>query len=320
MEAIKPGLHSILQPAPLEKCTFNFGCNTYIKRDDLIHPEVSGNKSRKLKYLVQSFIQQGKKGIITFGGAFSNHIYATAAYGNMLDLGCVGIIRGEDDIRNPTLRFARAQNMQLYFVSRDEYKLKDRSTKIVSILSHYPDYGIIPEGGDHILAMDGVAEILDEIENLQVIPDYLALSCGTGTTAAGILKSIIERRWATKVIVIPALNNQHLIKEILIKANAHDHVDKLIYLPGYAGRGYGKADLALIQFMHHFYESTHIPLDPIYTGKLFYGLYQLAEQGYFRPQETLIILHTGGLQGIAGYNYILQKKNRDPQLLIRYAY
>lgn len=319
MEITELSYYQILLPSPLEECPAALGCISYIKRDDLIHPLVSGNKYRKLKYVVQNMMQKGKMGIITFGGAFSNHIYATAAYCHMMQLNCAGIIRGEEDVANPTLQFARAQGMHLYFVSREEYSLKGQSNEIKRIIANHPGWGIIPEGGDHELALIGVAEILDEIEDQYIVPDYIALSCGTGTTAAGILKSILQRNWHTKVIVIPALNNHTLRDDILLKANAEKHADRLIYKAEFSGEGYAKAAPRLIQFMHQFYESTHIPLDPVYTGKLFFGVSQLAREGYFQSRDTLILLHTGGLQGNRGYNYLLQKQKKDHHLLIRYG-
>jgi 1-aminocyclopropane-1-carboxylate deaminase len=256
--------------------------------------------------------------VITFGGAFSNHIHATAAYCHMMHLKCVGIIRGEDDASNPTLRRARALGMQLYFISRAEYKLKEASDLVKFIIAKHEGYGIIPEGGDHPLALRGVAEMLDEIEDQKVIPDYIALSCGTGATAAGVLKSVIDRSWQTKVIVIPALNNHHLQGDILSKANAQSHAEKLIYIDDFSRAGYAKTDPALIQYMHQVYDSTHIPLDPVYTGKLAFALTQMGKQDFFKPLDKLIIVHTGGLQGISGYNYLMQKKNQGVHMVIRY--
>ncbi|MEP7321341.1 MAG: pyridoxal-phosphate dependent enzyme [Saprospiraceae bacterium] len=294
-------------PVPIEICNFNFGCQSYVLRDDLSHSEISGNKYRKLKYVMSSIMKSGAKGIITFGGPFSNHIYSTAAYANLLGLESIGIIRGEDDKDNPTLKFARSRNMRLYFVSRSAYRLKQESSEIKALLLSNPDHEIVDEGGEHPLAFVGLKEIVDEIEDQKMIPDYIAISAGTGTTAAGILRAVCDKRWKTKIIVISPMKNKVLMDKIISISDRKFHSDQLVFIDEFAGNGYAKVSEELIRFMYTFYEVTRIKLDQIYTAKLVHGLYQLSLRNFFKPNDTLLWIHTGGLQGIEGYNYMMHK-------------
>ena len=301
-------------PSPIQRVDFEFGCTCYVKRDDLIHAEVSGNKYRKLKHLMQEAILHAKPGVITYGGAFSNHIYATAAFAAQVGLASVGVIRGEDDPYNPTLQFARSKGMKLHFVSRMDYKLKSESNLIRLIHTNYPDYLIIAEGGDHPLAVKGVKETIDEIQNQGfVAPDYLIVAAGTGTTAVGLLQGMKHYQWHTKLIMMPAIKSNHLVEKVCTEARVDRervYCDDTFSLGGYA-----KTTKGLIDFIMHFYNTTGIPTDPIYTGKSVYGLHTLAQKGYFKSDDTLLWLHSGGLQGIAAYNYMQNKQKTKINLL-----
>lgn len=298
-------------PVPIDICDFNFGCQSYMLRDDLSHSEISGNKYRKLKYVMNSIIESGANGIITFGGPFSNHIYSTAAYANLLGLESIGIIRGEDDKDNPTLNFARSRNMRFHFVSRSEYRLKHKSSEIKALLQAYPDFEIVDEGGEHPLAFAGLKELVDEIEEHKMVPDYIALSAGTGTTAAGILRAVYDKKWKTKIIVVSPMKNAMLKHKVISMAARELQTDQLIFIDEFAGNGYAKVSEELIRFMYAFYEATQIKLDPIYTAKLVYGLYQLSLRNFFKQNDTLLWIHTGGLQGISGYNYLMHKLGKS---------
>jgi 1-aminocyclopropane-1-carboxylate deaminase len=298
-------------PGVIERCHFDFGCQAYVLRDDLIHSEISGNKYRKLKHVMASYIGRGAKGIITFGGPFSNHIYSTAAYCKLLGLESVGIIRGEDDKENPTLNFVRSKGMKLQFVPRSEYRLKIDSSQIRTILNSFPEYGLLNEGGEHPLAFDGLKKIVDDIEDHDLIPDFIALSAGTGITAAGILRAVCDKKWETKVVVLSPMKNNMLAHKIITKAERDCSADQLIFIDEFAGTGYAKASDELIRFMHKFYTDTQIKLDPVYTGKLVFGLHQLSQKGFFNPNDKLVWIHTGGLQGIEGYNFLNHKLGKS---------
>ncbi len=300
---------SIQLPSPVQKVDFDFGCTCFVKRDDFIHPDVSGNKYRKLKYLIKQTILLRKAGIITFGGAFSNHIYATAAYAAMSGLQSIGFIRGEDDEANPTFQFARAKGMTLHFVSRQDYKSKSEYDIVSQILPNNAEYMIIPEGGDHPLALKGVEEVITELDVQGIIPDYLAVSAGSGTTAVGLLKGIKKYGWDTKLIVMSAINSTHLYYKILEESEAKPY--DIHFFSEYSLGGYAKTNEALINLMHEFYIQTGIHTDPIYTGKLVYGLKQLASKHFFKTEDLLLWIHTGGLQGIAGYNYMMWKRGNS---------
>jgi 1-aminocyclopropane-1-carboxylate deaminase len=279
----------------------------YIKREDQIHPFVSGNKFRKLKYNVLEFKSQGLKGILTFGGAFSNHIAAVAALGNELDFPTLGIIRGEElenQINdNPTLKFASENGMTLKFVSREIYKLRNEIDYISTLKNKFPEYLILPEGGTNELAVKGCEEILTAKDNEF---DYIACCVGTGGTISGIINSALPHQ---KVLGFPALKEDFLQKDI--SKFAHQKNWELIR--DYHFGGYGKVTNELVRFINHFFEQTQIPLDPIYTGKMVFGILDLIQKRFFKPNDKILLIHSGGLQGIEGFNrlkkQVLEKIN-----------
>lgn len=294
-------LVEFLLPSPLEKIMLDVPVDWYVKRDDLIHPLVSGNKYRKLKYIIRDVLEKKARGILTFGGSFSNHIHAVSACCAMMNLPSVGVIRGEWDAANPTLQFANRQGMKLFFVSRDDYRKKQHSTVILKILNDYSDYYTLAEGGDHPLADPGVAEIISELEARDFMPDYLALSAGTGATAAALIREIKRKNWPTRVLILTAVLDQSLPQKIAQQAGVA--TDDFIFMNQYALGGYAKTNPAYLEHLSSFYKQTDIPLDPIYNGKVVFGIQDLIRQGYFKPGTRLVWLHTGGLQGIEGFNY-----------------
>ena len=286
-------------PSPVHKLESVFPFQCYMKRDDLIHQEVSGNKYRKLKYLIQEAINHQKKGIITFGGPFSNHIYSTAAFTHLLGLPSVGIIRGEEDLNNPTINFAIENEMKIHFVSRLDYKIKNSET-IMRILSTYPDYLVIPDGGYHPLALKGVNEILEELD---FIPDFIACSIGTGATAAGLLMGIVQKGWKTKVLAFSSMKNKSLRDQIFVLANVSE-TKNLIMIEEYHGGGYAKLNPTLLSFHESFFTKTKITLDPIYTLKMMFGLDDMGHTNYFNANDTVLAYHSGGIQGWNGFEYL----------------
>ncbi len=298
----------------------------FIKRDDLIHPFLSGNKFRKLKYNLLEMKRLGKAGLITFGGAFSNHIHAVAAAGQLLNIPTVGIIRGEhpfpklsgfrsSTVLNATLAFAEQCSMTLHFVSRFDYR--DKALIFKDLERQYPNHYWLPEGGTNTLALRGAAEIVPEIINaLGTQPDYICLPCGTGGTTAGVVSAATILTKPIKVLGFSALKGDFLEHDVLelLKQAKKDKIG--IYTEGgvfeeknqwsiqtdYHFGGYAKWTTLLIDFINDFKQQHGIALDPIYTGKMLYGVFDLIEKGFFPKNTTLVAVHTGGLQGIEGFN------------------
>ncbi|MEN0048092.1 MAG: pyridoxal-phosphate dependent enzyme [Bacteroidota bacterium] len=266
----------------------------FVKRDDLIHPIISGNKWRKLKYNLQAAKAQNFKTLLTFGGAFSNHIAATAVAGQVFDFQTIGIIRGEEYLPlNPTLQLAKESGMQLIYVSRSDYRTKDRLSLAKRLVTE--SFYFIPEGGTNQLALKGCSEILTEMDSQQF--GYICVSCGTGGTVSGIIQAANPTQ---KVMGFSALKGDFLKQEI---TNLLDqNYDNWTLQTDYHFGGYAKFKPELIAFINQFKAEHSIQLDPIYTGKLFYGVFDLIEQHHFSENSRILIVHTGGLQGIRGFN------------------
>ena len=285
-------------PSPLQKVEDSFfldyGVELYIKRDDLIHPYVSGNKWRKLKYNLLEAKEQKKDTILSFGGAFSNHIHALAAAGKESGLKTIGIIRGKDaSPDNPTLAFAGQQGMVLHFVDRSDYTQKEEEGFIQQLKDNYGDFYLIPEGGSNILGVKGCEELVHEIS---IDFDYVCCACGTGTTLAGIISALTKGK---KALGFSALKGDGYIEKEINQLIGNEY-NNFEILYNYHFGGYAKITAELVSFIKSFEERTRIPLDPVYTGKLFFGIYDLVKKKYFKPGERIIAIHTGGLQGAEG--------------------
>jgi 1-aminocyclopropane-1-carboxylate deaminase/D-cysteine desulfhydrase-like pyridoxal-dependent ACC family enzyme len=258
-----------------------------VLRLDRISPVVSGNKWFKLRFYLEEAIALGKKGIITFGGAWSNHIVATAAACNMSGLASIGIIRGEEPRRlSPTLVQAREWGMQLYFIPRDSYQQKE-----IPALPGAGDYVLVNEGGYGATGARGAATILDYVNK-----EYTHYCCaaGTGTMMAGLINTLLPGRQVTGISVLK--NNADL--NGMIQALAGDRTNWQLH-HAYSFGGYAKHQPALLEFMNTFYSQTGIPSDFVYTGKLFFAISDLVMNHYFPANSRLLILHSGGLQGNA---------------------
>ena len=276
--------------------------DVYIKREDLIHPFVSGNKFRKLKYNLAEAKKQNCTTLLTFGGAFSNHIAAVAFAGKFEGFKTIGIIRGDELAEkindNPTLKFASENGMQFEFVSRDIYRNKTDKAFLLSLKEKFGDFYLIPEGGTNELAVKGCEEILtEEDKNF----NFIACAVGTGGTIAGIIKSSLPNQ---QVLGFPALKGDFLQNEI------RNFVSETNWqlVNGFEFGGYGKVTPELITFMNDFYAETQILLDPIYTAKMVFGVRSLIKDGFFADNSRILMIHTGGIQGIAGINNLLEKK------------
>ena len=275
----------------------------HIKREDLIHPFISGNKFRKLKYNLLQAKAEGKSKLITFGGAFSNHIAAVAYAGKENNLETIGIIRGEEleskISENPTLTFAQNCGMKFEFVTREVYRTKTSNLFIEELTEKYDDFYLVPEGGTNSLAVKGCEEILTP-EDIDFT--HICCSIGTGGTISGLINSA---KFNQKIIGFPALKGDFLsddIRNFVTNSNWELQSD-------YHFGGYAKINAALIRFINDFYKQTNIPLDPIYTGKMMFGIVDLINKGYFPKGAKIIAIHTGGLQGIEGMNRNLKNKN-----------
>ena len=278
------------------------GISLVIKRDDLIHPFVSGNKFRKLKYNLLQAKAENQSALLTFGGAYSNHIAAVAYAGKENGFQTIGIIRGDelaDKIEsNPTLKFAQECGMQFEFVSREAYRLKTEETFLEQLQQKYGAFYLIPEGGTNAFAIQGCEEILTP-EDASF--DYVACAIGTGGTISGLINSVLPHQ---KVLGFPALKGEFLQDEI----RKFVHHENWELITDYHFGGYGKVSPDLIDWINRFYEQTQIPLDPVYTGKMVFGILDLIAKNYFPENANILLIHTGGLQGIQGMNLKLKNK------------
>ncbi len=270
----------------------------WVKRDDLIHDEMSGNKWRKLRHTVSYLKSQNKyRGVLTFGGAYSNHILAVAYVALKLGLGSVAIIRGgKISPLNKTLARCTELGMKIIYWDRERYKTKHEQEVLVNIQNEYPDYYIVPEGGADKLGIKGCEDIVTEIE---IDFDYITIDCGTGATLAGMVRSL--KRFQ-KAIGFQVLKGEDFISEEVERWNT-EHKSELNYEVNteYHFGGYAKKNLKLIEFMRSFYTEAGIKTDPIYTAKQFYGVLDLIKKDYFPKNSKIVIVHSGGMQGLDGF-------------------
>ena len=288
---------------------FPNGIELFIKREDLLHPVISGNKFRKLKYNLAEAKRLGYEKLLTFGGAFSNHIVAVAGAGKEFGFETIGIIRGEElqekIHENPSLAVAQQFGMKFAFVSRDTYRIKDTPEFLEEMQSQFGDFYLLPEGGTNELAIKGCEEILSELDSEF---SYVCTSVGTGGTISGIINGAASHQ---NIIGFSSLKGDFLQKDIAKFANKKNWSVNCEYHFG----GYGKVTNELIEFINSFYTQFGIPLDPIYTGKMMFGIMQLIQNDYFPPNSKILAIHTGGLQGIAGMNLKLEKSGKTKILI-----
>jgi len=263
----------------------------FVKREDLNHPFVSGNKWWKLKYNLEQAKKQGHKTLLTFGGVFSNHIYATAAAAQELGFKSIGVIRGEKSASlSKTLLFAKEKGMHLHFVSREKYRIKSNEVFIKQLYDQFGNFYLIPEGGTNDFAIQGVKEFALTLPAEKDF-DYTCCACGTGGTLAGLIKGLPDK----KVIGFSSLKGDFLSGEVrrLIGLDYSNWTIKNEYHFG----GYAKSNPELISFINSFEKEFSIPLEQVYTAKMFFGLFDLIEKKNFKKGSIILALHTGGLQG-----------------------
>ena len=313
-------MNKLIHHLPLVK-----GFQIDVLRLDLIHPFYGGNKYFKLKYNVQAAREchaersrsmvrspfdsaQGDTALIlTFGGAHSNHIYATAAFCHEQKLKCVGVIRGEESMieNSATLQFAKQQGMHLHFVSREIYKNKTEQELLDDLKKDFGDFYLIPEGGNNDEGIKGCMEILDEVP----VYDYVFCACGTSCTYTGILSSAKKDQMIIGISVLKGENQ--LINDVntnaakfnfeKIKPYSNGKIDHSTILNEFHFGGYAKHTQELLNFKREFETQHHIPLDYVYTSKLFYAVYNLINKGLLLENKNILIVHSGGQQGNAGY-------------------
>lgn len=304
--------HQQLPPIPLQQVNVDFleekNIQLFVLREDLIHPTISGNKWRKLFYNLQEAKNDGKNQLLTFGGAYSNHIAATAAAGKQFGFKTISIIRGEEHLPlNPTLQLAVENGMQLKYISRSLYKEEKYNTSFLQEMkAEFGDFYLIPEGGSNAFAVKGCTEIL---KNINIDYDVICCACGTGGTITGVIAAANETK---EIIGFPALKGgeflkndiQQLLADYQQQFDIKINVKNWSLITGYHFGGYAKTNTELIDFVNDFYQKQNIPLDLIYTGKMLYGILHLAKTSSKFNGKKIVAVHTGGLQGNKGFTNI----------------
>lgn len=287
------------QNTPIEPVSLGLGVDVrlLIKREDLNNRFVTGNKWWKLKYNLEEAQRLKQKKLLTFGGAYSNHIYATAAVAQEAGFSSIGVIRGERVMPlNATLRFAEDRGMELVFISREEYRRKKEERFVSELRNRWGDFYLIPEGGSNALALKGCTEWGYHIQQ-ETDFDFLCLATGTGATLAGLAASLKPNQTAIGYAV---LKGAEFLNED-VRHSAGGNFNGRIETAYHFG-GYGKINSELKNFMSMIERETGIPLDPVYTAKALFGLMDQIKAGKFPAGSTVLFLHTGGLQGRSGFN------------------
>ncbi|MDX1702487.1 MAG: pyridoxal-phosphate dependent enzyme [Melioribacteraceae bacterium] len=300
----------VIKSAPLQLVELPNNCNKVsimVKREDLLHPIISGNKWRKLKYNLIEAKKGGFNTLLTFGGAYSNHIHATSYAGKLFGFKTIGLIRGEEHLPlNPTLEYAKSQGMEIHYIDRTTYRRKREKSLLNLMRNKFGDFYLLPEGGSNRLAVKGCAEIIQDID---VEFDYILAACGTGGTLAGLIAGLDGKK---EIIGIPVLKGANfLVSEIrsLVEEYSPKQYDNWRLQLDYHFGGYAKINSELIGFMNKFELDNEILLDPVYTAKLMFAVNSMIGKGEFKEGSTVIAIHTGGIQGRKGM------KNKVDKLL-----
>lgn len=277
---------------------FEHNVKLFIKREDLIHPDISGNKWYKLKYNLIEARKSGYKKLLTFGGAYSNHIYATAAAGKEFGFETIGVIRGEEHLPlNPTLSFAQSRGMQFFYLDRFLYRDKYNENILDKLKNIFGEFYLIPEGGSNKLAVKGCSEIISGIS----IPfDFICTASGTGGTLAGLAAGLNSK---AKAVGFAVLKGGEFLKDNVMNLLSEHGINNSLnweLITDYHFGGYAKSNLELNNFCKEFKANFNIEIEPIYTGKMLWGIFDLIQKNYFPENSTIIALHSGGLQGLNG--------------------
>jgi 1-aminocyclopropane-1-carboxylate deaminase len=273
----------------------------FVKREDLTDEFISGNKFYKLKYNLIEAEKLGYKTLLTFGGAFSNHIHATAAAGKKYGIKTIGVIRGEEHLPlNPTLASAKENGMVIEYLDRTSYRNKCDENLIDGYKKKFGDFYLVPEGGSNALAIKGVAEIIPAI-NTEF--NFICSACGTGGTLAGLILGLDSKSFALGFSVLKGADFLYSnIKGLLSHYRKENLINWQVNLDYHFG-GYAKVSSKLLNFCNEFYSKHKVEIEPIYTGKMFYGIFDLIKKDFFPKHSTIIAIHTGGLQGLNGLKF-----------------
>ncbi len=297
-----------MPPSPIQRINVPFliqkNIRLWLKRDDLLHAQVSGNKWRKLKHNLIAAERQQKNHLLTFGGAHSNHLYATAAAGRLFGFQTTGVVRGEPPTSlSPTIHFAQSCGMNIEFVSRAQYQKWTQKTDYQALINIFSDKYVIPEGGTNDWAILGCQEIVTELREqmFDLKKSYLCTSVGTGGTISGIISAL---GGTGKVVGFAALKGDFLTQEVskILRSGGDEVSQNWAINNDFHFGGYAKFQPTLITFVNNFKKQYGVALDPVYTGKMMFGIFELLQNNYFLPDSDVIAIHTGGLQGVEGYN------------------
>ena len=286
---------------PTQEIVLDGNIRLFVRREDLIHPTIPGNKYRKLKYNLAA-AKASELPILTFGGAHSNHIAAVASAGNLYQIDTIGVIRGEELAAKPlnnTLETARSNGMRLHFINRVDYRQKNTESFLALLQQRFGPFFYLPEGGTNEAAVKGCEEILTDGDFRF---DYICCACGTGGTVAGIAR---RAKPGQQVLAFAAARDPQVGQVI----EGYTSLRNWRIVPDYDFGGYGKVDRKLVDFLNGFYREHAIMLDPVYTGKMMFGVMDMINNGKFRPGSSILVIHTGGIQGIKGMNEKLTKSN-----------
>jgi len=277
-----------------------------IKREDLIHPEISGNKWRKLKYNLQKVKDQHYDCILTFGGAFSNHIAATAAAGNAHDVKTIGLIRGEERLPlNPTLSQAKELGMEIHYLSREQYNLKEDWDFIGELRTRFGRFVLVPEGGSNYLGINGCMEIMDSEAKKY---DVICVPVGTAGTISGMALTLEEHQLLIGFSALKGLDHFEQIRKNLTQfisdeKELNEILSRIQIIDETEFGGYAKIDAKLMTYIAKFQEEHSILLDPVYTGKMMYRLENMLKESEDYNGKNILAIHTGGIQGMKGFEY-----------------
>ncbi len=294
---------ALLQPIPYPSATRQ-SIRLLLWRDDLLNPDLPGNKARKLKYNLQQARAEGHTRLLTFGGAYSNHLAAVAAAGRLYEFETVGLVRGEEHRPlNPTLAHCAADGMVLHYLDRSTYRRRAEPAFLAELQRAYGPAYPLPEGGTNALALRGVAELIGEVRQHTDF-DFIAVAAGTGGTLAGLALGLAEAAYPARAVGVAALKGADFLRaevDALTLAAAGRTCANYELHTGYHFGGYAKLPAELRVFIKEFEAQYGVLLDPIYTSKLLFGLLNLIDEGHFAPGSTVVAVHTGGLQAWAGF-------------------
>jgi len=277
----------------------------FIKRDEMIHPVIQGNKWRKLKYNILEAQKNKKDTLLSFGGAYSNHLHALAAAGKQLGLKTIGIIRGEaPQALNPCLQDMLDWGMQLKFIKRIEYKQKNEPDFIQNLRHEFGDFHLIPEGGNNTPGKKGCTELLEELDDHY---DVICCEVGSGTMLSSLIQSDSSR--ASEYLGFAIMKNPQLDQEIKDSLNSSNNLN-FVLTPWkinheYHFDGFAKTTPELNDFIKNFKQQHNIQLEPVYSGKMLWGILDLIRRDYFKADSKILAIHGGGLQGLRGFQKFL---------------